>query len=91
MLQIPRSAIIEEAGTSSVYVISDDVVEKRIIHTGYTEGGMIEVLDGIEDNDQIVFVGHTNLKDGSKVSVIKTIDAADLIVNNGPSSDGIEN
>jgi membrane fusion protein (multidrug efflux system) len=91
VLQIPRSAIIEEAGMSSVYVISDDVVEKRVIHTGYAEGGMIEVLDGIEDGDEIVFVGHTNLKDGSKVSVIKTIDAADLIVNNGPSSDGIDN
>lgn len=91
VLQIPRSAIIEEAGSSSVFVVSDDVVEKRVIHTGYAEGGVIEVLEGIDDDDEIVFVGHTNLKEGSKVSVIKTIDTADLIADNGPSSDGIDN
>jgi membrane fusion protein (multidrug efflux system) len=88
VLQIPRSAIIESAGTSTVFVISGDAVEKRIIRTGYTEGGIIEVIDGVDDNDEIVFVGHTNLKDGSKISVIRTVVTADLAINNGPSSDG---
>lgn len=90
-LQIPRSAIIEEAGSSYVYVISGDAVEKRFIHTGYAAGGFIEIIDGVEDDDEIVYVGHTNLKDGSKVSVIKKNNAADLIANNRASSDAIEN
>jgi len=87
VLQIPRGAIIEEDGSTSVFVISGDVVEKRTIHTGYAEGGSIEVLDGIDDDDEIVFVGHTNLKDGSKVSVINSNEAADLAAKNSPSSD----
>ncbi len=89
-LQIPRSAIIEEAGTTSVFVVSGEVVEKRIIHTGYAEGGNIEVLSGIDDDDEIVFVGHTNLKEGSKVAVIEPTIAS-LSVNTDPSSDGIAN
>ena len=89
-LQIPRSAIIEEAGTTSVFVVSGEVVEKRVIRTGYAEGGNIEVLDGIDDDDEIVFVGHTNLKEGSKVAVIEPTIAS-LSVNTDPSFDGIAN
>jgi len=91
VLQIPRSAIIEEAGSSTVFVISGDVVEKRTVRTGYAEGGIIEILDGISDDDEIVYVGHTNLKDGSSVSVINTVETANLNSNNGPSSDGTDN
>jgi len=91
VLQIPRSAIIEGAESSYVYVISGDAVEKRFIQTGYAAGGFIEITDGVQDDDEIVYVGHTNLKDGSKVSVIKKNNATDLIVSNRPSSDAIEN
>jgi membrane fusion protein (multidrug efflux system) len=69
-LQIPRSAIVESAGQSSVFVISEHVVERRLIRTGYAESGQIEVLQGLDDTDEIVVVGQTSLKDGSKISVI---------------------
>ncbi|MDA0994461.1 MAG: efflux RND transporter periplasmic adaptor subunit [Proteobacteria bacterium] len=91
VLQIPRSAIIEEAGSSTVFVVTDAVVEKRDVRTGYTQGGLIEVQEGIDDDDEIVSVGHTNLKNGSKVSVIKTIDAVDLNAATIPSTGGIDN
>ena len=89
VLQIPRSAIIEEAGTTSVFVVDGEVVQKRVIHTGYAEGGNIEVLDGIDDDDEIVFVGHTNLKDGSKVAVIEPTIAG-LSVNTDLSFDDVD-
>jgi membrane fusion protein (multidrug efflux system) len=69
-LQIPRSAIVESAGQSSVFVISEDVVERRLISTGYAESGQIEVLQGLDGTEEIVVVGQTSLKDGSKISVI---------------------
>jgi membrane fusion protein (multidrug efflux system) len=90
VLQIPRSAIIEEAGSTSVFIVAGDVVEKREITTGYTEGGNIEILDGIVDGDEIVFVGHTNLKDGSNVTVIEPT-VINLSKTNDPSSDGDDN
>ncbi|MGI9263136.1 MAG: efflux RND transporter periplasmic adaptor subunit [Woeseiaceae bacterium] len=77
-LQIPRSAIIEEAGESAVFIVTDDTAEKRIIRTGYAEDGNVEILEGLSDDDEIVIVGQLNLKSGSKVSVINATGAAQL-------------
>ena len=85
-LQIPRSAIVEEAGQSAVYVIADNVAERRVIRTGYAEGGQIEVLEGLEETEAIVIVGQTNLKDGSKVSVINAAEVGEAAVSNDTSS-----
>jgi membrane fusion protein (multidrug efflux system) len=80
-LQVPRSAIVEHAGQSTLFVVNEDVVERRIISTGYAESGQIEVLQGLDDMEEIVVIGQTSLKDGSKISVINapatTTSAAD--------------
>jgi len=80
-LQVPRSAIVENAGQTSIFVVSEDVVERRIISTGYAESGHIEVLQGLDDMEEIVVIGQTSLKDGSRISVINapaaTTSAAD--------------
>ena len=52
-MQIPRSAIVDEAGESAVFVIDNDVAERRVIQTGYAEGGQIEVLDGLDEFEQL--------------------------------------
>jgi membrane fusion protein (multidrug efflux system) len=75
-LQIPRSAVIDEAGQASVFVVNDGIAERRIISTGYVDAGQVEVLHGLGDGDQVVIVGQTTLKQGSKVSVINTNSAA---------------
>ncbi len=85
-MQIPRSAIVEKAGESAVYVVEDDVVEQRIIRTGYAEGGQIEVLEGLADAEEFVVVGQSNLKNGSKVSIINAVDAGETSVSNDTSS-----
>lgn len=77
-LQIPRSAVIEESGEATVFVVTKDMAEKRVIRTGYAEAGNIEVIDGLDDNDEIVIVGHSNLKNGSRVSVINSTGAAEF-------------
>ena len=85
-LQIPRSAVIEESGETTVFVVADDVAEKRVIRTGYSDAGNVEVIDGLTDDDVVVVVGQMNLKTGSKVSVINTTGAAELSARN--ASDG---
>lgn len=85
-LQIPRSAVIEEAGQSAVFLVTESTAEKRVIRTGYAAAGNVEVLEGLTDDDEIVIVGQSNLKDGSKVSVINAADAADISASNGPDA-----
>lgn len=82
-LQIPRSAIIDEAGETAVFVVEDDVAHRRNVKTGYTEKGSVEILEGLTDDEQFVVVGQTGLKDGSKVSIINSTEAGESTAKNG--------
>jgi len=87
-LQIPRNAIIQEAGEPAVFVVEGDIAHRRVVRTGYVEGSRIEILDGLEDGEQIVLVGQTGLKEGSKVSVINADgEAPGAVTRNSPASD----
>ncbi len=85
-LQIPRSAIVEEAGQSAIYVVSDNVAERRIIRTGYAEGGQIEVLEGLDGTEVFVTVGHTSLKNGSRVSIINAVESGEKAASTDSST-----
>jgi len=74
---IPQSIISENAeGEQYVYVVNeknanDEGVAKRvIIKTGKTQGDVIEVLEGIDNNVEIVQEGARSVKDGQTVKVI---------------------
>lgn len=87
-LQIPRSALVQEAGEPAVFVVAEDTAERRPVQTGYVEGGRIEILEGLTDGEQFVLVGQTGLKDGSRVSVINVGgDTSNAVTNAVPTSD----
>jgi membrane fusion protein (multidrug efflux system) len=64
---IPAQALIIEDELTTVYVVSDGLVERRTISIGIETGGNVEVLDGLDENDQVVIVGQAALRDGSRV------------------------
>ena len=66
-LLIPTQAIVNEDQRSSVYVVSNGEVTLRQIETGIESDGRVEVLSGLSDDEQIVVVGQSTLRDGSKV------------------------
>ena len=70
VLQIPRSAIIEDSGETSVFVVEGDRAIRKTVNTGYSSGGMIEISAGIDDDDRIVTVGQVGLKDDAVVTII---------------------
>jgi membrane fusion protein (multidrug efflux system) len=70
VLQIPRSAILEESGETSVFVVVDGKATRKVVRTGYTDRGMIEITGGISDGDRVVAVGQVGLKDDAIVTVI---------------------
>lgn len=66
-LVIPATALLDEDNESTVYIVENDAVIRRIVETGFEENGRVEILDGLDDDDQIVVVGQAGLRDGSKV------------------------
>ncbi len=75
-LQVPRSAIVEEAGVTAIFIIEDGVAHRRLVETGYTEDGYIEITKGLSDSESFVTIGQAGLKEGARVSIINTIGAA---------------
>jgi membrane fusion protein (multidrug efflux system) len=69
-LQVPRSAIIEDMGNQTVFVVEDGKAVRRIVQTGYGYNGMIEITKGLDDDDAVITIGQVGLKPDAKVSVI---------------------
>ena len=74
---IPQSVISENAeGEQYVYTVTDKnsdnegIAKKTIITTGKTQGDVIEVLSGIEDNTEVIKEGARSVKDSQTVKVI---------------------
>ncbi len=75
-LLIPLSIISENAeGQQYVYTIIDKsgnkgIVKREIIETGRTQGDYIEVLSGIENDEEIIDEGARSVKDGQEVKIL---------------------
>jgi membrane fusion protein (multidrug efflux system) len=72
-LTIPSHALLDEDDAHTVYVVSNGEVDSRVVETGIEDAGRIEILDGLRDDEQIVVVGHSGLRDGAKV-LAQTVD-----------------
>ena len=70
VLKIPRSALLEDAGNTSVFVVEDGVAISKTVETGYSDRGMVEIVKGIVDGEQVVTVGQSGLKEQARVTVI---------------------
>jgi len=70
---IPKKSVSYKRDEAFVFVFDrqERNVARRIIKTGVTEGGNIEILEGLEEDERIVTVGVESLKDKMKVKVIR--------------------
>lgn len=68
---IPRTALLTEDGTDSVFVVEDGVARKRNISVGYDDGRSVEVSEGLAEGQTVVTVGQNSLRDGTPVEVVE--------------------
>lgn len=71
-LVIPAEALIDEDDENTVYVVNDGEVVRRNVEVGIAADGNIEILDGLNEDDVVVVVGHSGLRNGSKVLASNT-------------------
>ena len=81
-LQVPRSALIDEVGTLSLFVVEDDIAHQREVQIGFSSEGRVEITAGLIDSDQFVAVGQSGLKEGSKVAIINNNEPAESTASN---------
>ena len=66
-LVIPTNALLGEDEKTTVYVVLNDEVVRRNVEVGIEEDGLVEILNGLVDGEQVVVIGQAGLRNGSKV------------------------
>ncbi len=67
---VPESAVTIQGETAFVYVINDDVAEKRNIKIGKRNFGKVSILSGINEGDLVISEGVSKVRDKAKVKII---------------------
>jgi RND family efflux transporter MFP subunit len=66
---LPKAAIRTAGGTSIVFVVKADRVERRAVSVGLEQGDQVEVISGVSAGERVVVDAPATLKDGDKVKV----------------------
>jgi hypothetical protein len=66
---IPKEAVMSNRQRKYVYIVEKNTAVLRDIKTGLEDENNIEVLDGLNVNDNLVVKGFETLKENSRVKV----------------------
>ena len=67
---VPESAVIIQGESAFVYVVNDEVAEKKDIKIGKRNFGKVSVLSGINEGDLVISEGVSKVRDKAKVKII---------------------
>jgi membrane fusion protein (multidrug efflux system) len=70
---LPVDLVQKDEQNSYVYVVSQDgaktVAKKRVIKTGNTYNGKVEITSGLTTDDKVISAGYQNLNEGQTIAV----------------------
>jgi membrane fusion protein, multidrug efflux system len=75
-LLVPEAAIVPERGHAYVFVVRDNVVERREVRTGKRRPGDVEIVSGVAEDERVVVDGTQHVRDGSLVQESPAPDAS---------------
>lgn len=68
---IPRQAIVGSLQEPIVYVANNNKAIAKSISVGIEKGTLIEVLSGLDPQDQVIISGQNNLSDNTEISIFQ--------------------
>ena len=71
-LGVPESAVTIQGKTAFVYVINNNLAEKRNIEVGKRNYGKVSVLSGISEGEEVVVEGVSKVRNNLKVKILKS-------------------
>ncbi|MTV49248.1 efflux RND transporter periplasmic adaptor subunit [Heliobacillus mobilis] len=85
VLTVPTEAIIERNGTPMIYLAVEGKAVEKKVHLGITDGKLVEILDGITENDKIITSGLKTLTDGVAIAEQGSTQTAPAPAEQAPS------
>ena len=68
---IPKDVIISNRNRKFVYVVDRNTAYMRNIRTGLEDEENVQVIEGLNENENLVIRGHETLRDNSRVKVLR--------------------
>ncbi len=66
---VPEGAVVRDGGTSVVWVVAGETVERRAVRAGDARGTGREIIAGVRPGERVVISDIGGLEDGTRVSV----------------------
>ena len=66
-LAVADEAVVLQAGEAIVYRVEEDVAHRIVITPGERHDGLVEILGGLDEGDEIVLRGTQSLRDGATI------------------------
>lgn len=70
VILLPRKALLAIDNSVNVFVVKDGIATKTPIEVGYQEGEFVEVISGLDGDEQVVITGHHNLRDNAPIEIV---------------------
>ncbi len=67
---VPESAITIQGETAFVYIVNNDIAEKKDIKIGKRNFGKVSVLSGIDEGDLVISEGVSKVRNKAKVKIV---------------------
>ena len=68
---IPKDVVVSNRNRKYVFVIERNTAFMRIIKTGLEDEENIQVIEGLNENENLVIRGHETLRENSRVKILK--------------------
>ncbi len=67
---VPESAVTIQGETAFVYIVNDEIAEKKDIKIGKRNFGKVSIISGINEGDLVISEGVSKVRDKAKVKII---------------------
>ena len=71
---VPESAVTIQGDTAFVYIVNNNIAEKKNIKIGKRNFGKVSILSGVSEGDQVISEGISKVRNKTKVKIIKPTD-----------------
>jgi membrane fusion protein, multidrug efflux system len=69
---VPESALTIQGNTAFVYIVKNDLAEKKDVEIGKRNFGKVSIISGISEGDLVISEGVSKVRNKTKVKIIKS-------------------
>ncbi len=74
---VPKEAIVHEGDLKYIFKVQNGKAKKTLLQEGYSNVGFVQATSDIVKGDLVIVMGHSALKDGANVKIVKEAVAAE--------------